>query len=399
MQAFWTGRASTLSTAAATTDYISIHASWLTSPWTTEPQQNVALSEDITITRITVWLSVAPGSGKSRTVAFRDDGAATAASLTISNTATNATWNGSVSVLALSKVCLQATSAGTPAAAHCYFLIEYTTAGNFYLLPSIATAVAPNTTTNFINPGGAGSSGWTTTVTDRELVCPSAGSVTKLVALTSVAPGASKSWAVSLRQNNTTDSLTATVTGAATTVASTTGTTAMSAGDTFSLKCVPASTPASACVQVCLTVAPTTTGEIIMAGNAMTLSTSAVMYMHFNASDDAWGTPETGGNPFPVPTGTIKNLYVKASVAPGAAKSHTFKLRKNSADTLLSAAVSGAGVTTANNTANSISVTDGDLVNMSATPAGTPAAANGKFGAVFVYPAAAGNTGAFFSMF
>lgn len=77
---------------------------------------------------------------------------------------------------------------------------------------------------------------------------------------------------------------------------------------------------------------------------------------------------------------TITSLSVSISSAPGANRSRTFTLRDNGNNTALSCIIAGAGVTTCN-AAGSVTVNAGDLLDISSTPSGTPAANNGdRFG-------------------
>lgn len=71
-------------------------------------------------------------------------------------------------------------------------------------------------------------------------------------------------------------------------------------------------------------------------------------------------------------TGKIKNMYVKLDISPGGgSKGFTYTFRKNSVDTTLSVAITGAG-TTGNDTIHEIDVVAGDLISIKAVPANTP---------------------------
>lgn len=64
----------------------------------------------------------------------------------------------------------------------------------------------------------------------------------------------------------------------------------------------------------------------------------------------------------PIPTaGTIKNLYLAANVAPGSSESYTCTVRKNAADTAVTATISDTSKT-ASDTGNSVSVSAGDYI-------------------------------------
>lgn len=392
MQAFFTTQG------GASTTFFSLVGSGTSG---TETTVAFATSEDITVTRIAMWVDVAPGGATSCSLTFRDDAANTAAAVTISGAATSGSWTGSVSVAALSNVCLSAaTAGGTPATGTWYCIVEYTTTGDFYLLPMVLASNPSTSATGFMNPGSAGGGATSTTATDRQLITPTAGNFTKLTAALTTAPGASKSYAVSLRKANTTDSLTATVTGAASTVVSTTGSTAMAAGDAFTIKIVPSGTPTSSPLKVCLTVAPTTPGEIILSGNGTALSavSGTVQYNQFFVANQGWFTGGEFSLFHVVPAGTISALNVKLTVAPASGKSRTFTFRQNLADSALVTTISNTAVANSDTT-HSVTTADGDKISMKAVPSSTAATAIGQYSLVFVYPPVAGATGKFFPFF
>lgn len=63
-------------------------------------------------------------------------------------------------------------------------------------------------------------------------------------------------------------------------------------------------------------------------------------------------------------TGTLRNLFVSADAAPGAAQTFAYTVRKNAADTSLTCTTSGAASTSSSDVVNSASVTAGDLVTV-----------------------------------
>jgi hypothetical protein len=69
--------------------------------------------------------------------------------------------------------------------------------------------------------------------------------------------------------------------------------------------------------------------------------------------------------------GTIRNLYVKLDVAPGAGTSRVFTVRKNGADQALTCTISGAGTTQCNDTTNSFAVVAGDRICVECVPVGS----------------------------
>jgi hypothetical protein len=78
-------------------------------------------------------------------------------------------------------------------------------------------------------------------------------------------------------------------------------------------------------------------------------------------------------------SGTLKNLYVRVSNAPGAGASRTITVRINGVNTTLTATVAGAA-TSNNNTANSVSISAGDYFSLIQTDAGGAANATVSWG-------------------
>jgi len=74
---------------------------------------------------------------------------------------------------------------------------------------------------------------------------------------------------------------------------------------------------------------------------------------------------------FVVNRGTIKNLYIKLKSAPGSGNSWDFTLRKNGVGTALTVNIADFA-TTGNNTADSVSVSDGDWVSIESNPTSGP---------------------------
>ena len=380
MRAFWTSYNASLS--ATATRFAALVG--VTSPITVESQLAVPLSDAVTIKRMTVWLTVAPGAGKSRTFNFRDDGA-NAAAVTVSDTALTATWSGSVTVDALSLASIQSAPVNSPAVTAARVLVEYETAGDFYLIPTVTSGIASTTTgvPGYLSPGCYSLNNHVVGATTHFFLAPTSATAIKLAAFSAVAPGDAKSWDVSLRKNNTTDSLTATITGAATQIAVATGSTAIAVGDELTIKTLPTGPPATGQVQSCLTVVPSIPGEIILNSTGSTVSVSTTSFHFFHNLNTPWSTAAELPTSLAMPAGTFQKLYMKLSVVPGATRSYAFALRSDAADTSLAATISDTANST-NDTTHTVTVAHGALVNMKAVPTNNPGAANTWFSTVFI---------------
>src|SRR5688572_16987587 len=136
-----------------------------TSSWNnTEAQRAIPLSEDITVTKLTVYLDTAPSSGKQFTFGIRDDGATTAAAVVISDAEVTDTWTGSVNIAAGSIISMESVPSGTPTAStNNYWIIEYTTGGQYFLMIGGSGQTASTSATNYQNPVGGNSTTWGST--------------------------------------------------------------------------------------------------------------------------------------------------------------------------------------------------------------------------------------------
>lgn len=404
MHCVWAGSTNT-SPSNTATSFSFPTASFSTTSWgTTEAQRTAPISEDITVTRVAVWLGGAPGAGTSYTFTVRDDGADTAASVTISGTNTTGSWTGSVSIAALSMICMESIPTSTPATpgGSVQWIIEYSTGGNYYLMPYANTTATSSTVTDYVSPISGYTQSTSATATDFEILCPTSVTVTKHVAALDASPGTGKSYALSFRQNNTTDTLTATVSDTNTISSAATGSTSLSAGDTFVIKVVPTGTPTACRTKGCLTLQPSVTGEIISgvgsATGPLTTGTSFQQGYGPGASTGTWSTESARQSRFP--GSTISKLYVKVNTAPGTGNGWTFTLRSNGASQSVTATISDTN-TSANDTTDSFTHTDGNQFSMQAARVSAPGSTAGaKFSFVqTVTQPSTGNTGAFFPFF
>lgn len=348
----------------------------------------VALSDACVIKKITVWVNNAPSGGSSWILTLRQNLANSAAVVTVDGTNTFASWQGNLPVAQLDQLSMQVSWTGSPGSPGIiYWVIEYETAGNFYMIPS--TAAGNQNFTNYPNPFGSNTP-WTSTATDWEVVVPTALTVTKIAGSLVAAPGAGSGFLWNVRKNNTTDSsFQASVSGgSATKAVSSTGALAFAAGDTMVIKFASSGNPGWYNPQQCITVEPAIPGEIIACfGNTGSPSASSTDYNSPQGYGATAGWDATEGNvAMRFPAGQLKKIYVKMGTASGGGRSRTFTARSNNADT--SVAVVVGNTATGNNTSAVANHGDGNLLVIKHTPSGTPNTATGgiHLGLVLVIP-------------
>lgn len=384
MQCVWFG-SENAATSTSATNFNSPTACFSLSWTTPEAARSIPISEDITITKITLYSDTAPGtaaSGKQYTFTIRDDSVDTAASVVLLDTATSVTWTGSVNIAAGSFISVSSTPLNTPASlTNQYWIIEYTTTGQQFLMAGGSHGLTSASATNYAGPGGSNGTAVSATATDFEIVIPSGGTITKMTAKLDGAAGAGTSYDISARTNNTTDNVTVNIAGATALSGSTTGSIAVAAGDTLVLKVVPNSTPTTRRVTVSLTIAPTTNGENFFGyGSAAAPSTTATNFEQLTGTgNNGWNSTENVRYSKP-PAYDFKKLYVKLATAPGIAasgKSRTVTLTDSGAATALTTTILETA-TTGNDTTHTITHSGGgNTGTWRSTVANTPAASAG----------------------
>ncbi len=375
MNCFWQGADNDAPSASAT-EYNFITASALAAWSATESTRTLPVSEAITITKLTVYFDTAPGSGNAYSFTIRDDGADTAASVTLADGATSATWTGGVAVAALSMIDMSATPAGTPAAIGTqYWTVEYETAGDHYLLPAGTGTQASNAAASYMWPIGGASQLLASDPTAYGIVAPTDVTVTKLVAAFDVAPGSGTSYDVSFSHNGPNDYLITTIANG-TTIASATDVIPVAPGDLMGIRLAPSASPAAVRLKTCLTIVPSEPGEIMSGFSApQSPSDSMTTYQQpIGTGGLTWDATESLRQ-LRVSECTLKKFYV-VTTSPGSGRSRTQHLRVNGANTGLSVVIADTAFA-GNDASTTYELADGDLVSVSSVPSGTPNATSG----------------------
>lgn len=339
-----------------------------------ETPRQIPLSDDATVTYFKVMVDTAPGAGTSRAFTIRKNGATSSATLTISDTNTSAEFSGFAAFSAGDLVALESTPTGTPAApGNIYWYCWMVTAGQWSLIMGGADGGMSATVDNFANPFG--STAFITSGANQDIRVPSNFTLTKSAVALNNAPGTGKSYALSMRLNNTTDVLTATVSDTNKT-ATATGSQALVYGDAIMLKSHPSGTPTAARVGWCFTCVPSTNGESFTGFGAGTpLSTTVTNYEQPVGVGASMPTTESAAY-LKLPACSLKNMTVRVASAPGGATSRIFTLRDNGADSTMAVTISGVN-TVGNDVVHTVTHTADQTVGIAASLTSTPAASNG----------------------
>jgi len=220
---------------------------------------------------------------------------------------------------------------------------------------------------------GNASSSWSGTEATQPV--GSSYTIKNLYVTLSGAVGGTTVHVLTLRKNGADTGLTITTGAASTTFTDAVNTVSVSSGDVLSWKLVTSGAGGAAVfIRIGYEMeggssgdgAPILTGEV-----TNNLSASATRYLPIQGGilSTTSGNAETI-----IPTaGIINSAYMVLGGTPGAAKSYTATLVKNTVDTAIVITISGTN-TTGNDTSNSVSVAAGDKVYWRIDPSGTPTA-------------------------
>ena len=118
----------------------------------------------------------------------------------------------------------------------------------------------------------------------------------------------------------------------------------------------------------------------ILGGNFNGLATSGTNYGGLMGGEGWASDPKYFTQVFPI-AGTLSNLRILLTAAPGVGKSHVFTVMINGSDTAMVITISDAN--TSGNYAGGISISAGDYVSIKHTSSGTPATAKTAMGVKF----------------
>lgn len=235
--------------------------------------------------------------------------------------------------------------------------------------------------------------GWNTSENSRQISMPVAGTWSNLRIKLNTAPGAGTSIAFTLRGNASAGPITCTISDANTTCFDLIHTSFTNLADLMVIEAVPTGATASTFASFSLEFKPNTKNRFIVASNIQQ-NTGATTYSPMVGGLAAQTNENLGMGIIP-PAGTFANMYVCDTAAPGVGKSWTYVFRSSKSNSTITCTVSDTN-TCCSDIVHSSTTVAGELVSISATPSGTPAAANAIFGISFT-PANDGEYPIFFS--
>lgn len=334
-----------------------------------------------------VDLGVAPGAGKSWTFTLYINNVSTAVSVTISDAAVSGRYVGSrVAVAVGDMLTWRSVPVGTPTSPSTVtasFDYDSTTARQSAYAHGQLGIFNTTQYFNVINT-------WDDEAAERLTVIAAPGSVTLSgLAFHSVA-GTGGNATLTLKKNgvlqdgsggtvNTT--LTTTCAAAITALVTQAYTLPVVAGDTIVAVLTTTTQSSTYSTSVGFKFEPTVDGESNWGSSSFSnIGTgTATLYARMAPAPAAWAGTAVQSIA-PITAVTLSQLYLLLGTGPGGSVTRTFAVQKASADTALSAALTGA-TTTASDLVDSVSLVEGDLFRMSgAVSGGVPAASSVAWG-------------------
>ena len=337
-------------------------------------------------------LDSAPGEGTSLTFTLRINGADSNLTKTISNTDTTGNLTGTdVTVSAGDTISLQCVPTNTPTTAAFIWNLEYEgdTANESLIFGNTGGSNLTTTANSYMNLNAEGVDD--SAEIDRGQLVSTGGTIKKLYVELETAPGAGKSWDLTIRKG-TVASRSDTVVIVTVAETATTGNGSalnftVAAGDIINFQADPTGTPtASPLSYGCVFVADTNGESLLLGGTDNSMHTTTTEYQSWG-NDESWITPEsiptiiTGGI-------VVRNFYFAVETAPGGGKSWDLTIRKEGSDTTLTIEI--ANTATSNNiTGTDITFAQGENFVIKAVPTGGPTVGRSYWGATqFISPSA-----------
>lgn len=232
-----------------------------------------------------------------------------------------------------------------------------------------------------------------TVQTDAAAIMPTGGSITEMWIDADGAAGVGHTYTFTLFKNGSAQTQTCTISGNAQTSNSDAAhSISYAAGDSVSIEIKSTVSSASVHIRWGFKWVPTTDGESVqLYSSPTTVGNTTTAYTHISGFSTTTSATETQKQQLLAAACTVKKLYVAFQNAPNPT-TLTTTVRKNASSTgAPTVAITGAGVTTGNDTATSLSASAGDKVDLQQVSNGTITAGYAGFGVVtFITPAVAG---------
>ena len=374
----------------ATTEYNSVCGGYT---WdATQTNRNQIVSTTGKIKNLYVELDAAPGTGDDTyTFTLMYDGSPTALTCAIAGTATSASdTTHEIDVVAGKIISLRVVSSGSPAnAPNAQWTMMFSgTIANQSLILSNGLASEAVTGYMFASQGGIS---YTATETRVRQVCPTAGTISNMYVGLNSASGGDYRFTLRVNLANSNDGsgnpLQLTILHGHILGSDTTHVITVAAGDVLDVMSEPLNSPAfEKTVSIGFLFTSAVDGESLILGGAFTDQgqvTTRYNFITTTHKDTTWDTTEKSQL---AQICILKKLYVLLSAAPdngAGSQSYTLSVRNNAGSPggTLSVTIAEAA-TTGNDIANTVTLANGDNIDIMSVPGNTPAISTAYWGLV-----------------
>jgi len=228
-------------------------------------------------------------------------------------------------------------------------------------------------------------SSWSSNEFFCRLVVPVAMDLSRFYVQIDTPPGVGKSYAFTVMKNGIATALEVIIADSATSAEDTTHAISFAPGDTVSLRAVPTGTPDVPSNQYWNIQVDTSGQSAPLLTGLASMSSSLTRYGSMLAGHNSaagWSATESDMQVIVPTSGTLSNLYVKASGAPGSGNSYELTVMKNGLPTGLQAILADSN-TLASDTTHTVSVIAGDSLTIRAVPTSSPSGVTPSFGVAF----------------
>ena len=364
---------------------------WSTSPDTSDVFYRFLLPIAGTFQNLNWRISTAPGAGDTRTLGLRKNSVLTVLTSLISGTdVVGSNDSDVVSVDAGDYVTLQSLATGTPASTAAFWGIVFI--GSNPVLMGAKGDLTNTVTTEYSEIIGSRGT-WTTSETNKSMLCAGTGTLRNFYVLINRTPGVGAINTFALRKNTSTTLLIVSITGSDSSGSDVINTVDINPGDLLSLENSHTLSPTATEASWSFEFVSSIDGEcpVLAAATEDDFSATATEYNYISGHGTNTGWNPTESNRYGiVPTNfTARKLYMRLAADPdngAGTQSVNMLLRQNTADTVVSAAIS-SGTISAFDIVNTANYLSGDYINWKCVPGSTPTVSNSYYSFVtFIDP-------------
>jgi len=341
-----------------------------------------------------VKLTGSPGAGNNYKFTVRNNGSATTASLTISDSETSAKITDlNIPIVATDKLALEVVPTSTPNVVKAKWTVVLETEGDgkVFYISGQQNPLNGSIPTELNNLDSA--SNWSASAlnsVNKEQIMSLSGTFSDFyVELGGTAGSGTDGWIFKPKKNGADSGMSVNILGSSTSGNDTVNTFSVVAGDTVHLENIVRGRTANNRNARWGIVFDCDTEEYpVLSGSSNNLHSTNTEYNYITGTDATWNATETNRRML-TSCATLSKLYVKLGQSPGAGNNYKFTIMKNGVATDLNVTVGGTD-TTGNNTSDIVECDDFDELSLRSEPSSTPTTTDVTWGfavkSIFPFP-------------